>query len=51
MADMTLCNNSNCPRREECYRAQCTPSCDYQSYSVFVFDLETGRCGDFIKYW
>lgn len=51
MADITLCSNDNCPRRKECYRAQCTPNPQYQSYSLFIYDGKTGKCEDFVKYW
>jgi len=51
MADIAMCENSSCPNRKDCYRAQCTPNPKYQSYAQFEYDPETGRCGDFIKYW
>jgi hypothetical protein len=51
MADITLCENLNCPSRRDCYRVQCTPNPLWQSYALFVYDEETGKCEDFIQYW
>ena len=50
MADMTMCENENCPLRSDCYRVQCTPNPLWQSYSFYVYD-ETKGCEDYIQYW
>jgi predicted RNA-binding Zn-ribbon protein involved in translation (DUF1610 family) len=51
MADFTLCQNKNCPSKKDCYRYQCTPNPIYQSYSLFVYNEEAGKCEDFVQYW
>ena len=35
MADITMCQNSQCPLFDSCYRAQAKPSQYRQSYAVF----------------
>lgn len=47
--DITMCTSEHCPEKDNCYRANATPS-EYQSYSNFeyVCNEETGFI-EFIK--
>ena len=38
MADITMCDNTLCPLRDGCYRAQAKPS-DWQSYASFAYSV------------
>jgi len=50
MADITMCENQMCSKRDKCYRAMATPNEYRQSYSYFVpindcfipYDIEVG---------
>lgn len=46
MADITMCQNKDCPLKETCYRFKAIPSPYRQVYSDFKF--ENGKCKD---YW
>lgn len=46
MADITMCGNDNCTKREQCFRYTATPS-QWQSYAAFTQD-EYGKC---IHFW
>lgn len=35
MPDITMCNNSGCPKRENCYRFKAEPAPFYQAYAHF----------------
>lgn len=47
MPDLAMCMSKNCDRREECYRAQATPS-RYQTYSNFE---DICNEGNFEYFW
>lgn len=45
MPDIAMCRNSDCPRFDDCYRAQAMPS-EWQSYGEFTHDGKKG-CSHF----
>lgn len=45
--DFSMCNNDQCPAKDQCYRYKAKPS-DYQWYTTFQFDQDKG-CPDYIK--
>lgn len=47
MADISMCANGECPRRQNCYRAMAKPSA-WQSWIGFSPDA-SGECSSFIK--
>jgi len=47
MPDISMCNNSKCPLREDCYRFKAKPGY-YQTYADFEYDEEEG-CDYFMK--
>lgn len=44
MADITMCNNTECPLRMDCYRYRAKPNEYRQSYFVDVKPDENGNC-------
>lgn len=46
MPDITMCNGTDCPFKERCYRFTAKPS-DYQSY-FFDPPIKDGKCN---HYW
>lgn len=49
MADIAMCDNQNCKRRKECYRAKATPSA-WQSWAIFDDGCNGYGCDYFIQY-
>ncbi len=47
MPDISMCTNSTCLIRMDCYRFRAIP-CMYQSYSIFNPTNETPYCDSFI---
>jgi len=47
MADISMCLNKDCPKKEQCYRFTAPPDEPYQWYSEFKPD-ENGECEDFV---
>jgi len=45
MPDISMCNNSNCKLKEDCYRFTATPSHHRQSYARF--EPVKGECDHF----
>jgi len=45
--DIAMCQNKDCPSREECYRYEAIPD-QYQAYGLFLQE-ESGKCESFIK--
>ncbi len=54
MPDITMCDDTDCPRFKECYRAQAEPTPSWQSYfetsprkgtecAYFMLDTREGR--------
>lgn len=46
MADITMCQGTDCPLKENCYRFLATPSRDRQSYFVTP-PVKDGKCHEF----
>ncbi len=45
MADISMCEGTDCPLKENCYRYKATPCPIYQTYFVEVpYDHETNDC-------
>lgn len=44
MPDITMCDNSNCTFKEECYRFKAIPSRYYQAYFLGDVREEDGTC-------
>lgn len=47
-----MCNNDECPLKENCYRYKATPNAYYQAYQTFQPDLTyqtDPQCDYFIK--
>lgn len=42
MPDISMCKNSKCPLREDCYRFTAEPNPWRQAYSVFQFSVVDG---------
>lgn len=42
MADITMCNNANCPLSGNCYRKQAAPNKHWQSIQHFNFEVGIG---------
>lgn len=42
MPDIAMCNGTNCPLKETCYRFKAKP-CEYQTYFMTP-PLEDGKC-------
>jgi len=36
--DIAICQDKNCPKRENCFRFMAEPNPDYQSYGSFKWD-------------
>jgi hypothetical protein len=49
MPDITMCVNSTCPKREQCYRYMAEPGWR-QAFAMFTPD-EDGRCVHFLEIW
>lgn len=49
MADITMCNNEDCPLKMKCFRYRATPSPYWQPY--YVFDESTPVGEDCISRW
>jgi len=47
MADISMCSNKDCPKKERCYKFTATPNPYRQSYDYFKPD-ENGECKDFV---
>lgn len=47
MADITMCSNKECPKKEQCYRFTATPNPYRQGYMELKPD-ENGECKDFV---
>jgi hypothetical protein len=52
MADITMCDNTLCPLRDGCYRAQAKPS-DWQSYASYSCLITSSGiyCDNQIQYY
>ena len=50
MPDISMCNGTNCPLKEECYRHKATPS-DWQPYFMESPIKEDGTCDYFMEIW
>ena len=48
MPDISLCRNTNCPLRNNCYRFTAKPDEFRQAYGSFTYDYETKSCD---HYW
>lgn len=48
MPDISMCNNTTCPSKEECYRFKAIPN-NYQSYSNFKPEKNENKCEYFLK--
>jgi len=48
MADITMCQDGECPSASECHRYRAVPS-DNQSYQVFDIPPGAFECEDFIQ--
>jgi hypothetical protein len=55
MPDITLCTNTACVNRGQCYRFMALPTAEYQSFAVFTPNtnevVEPGRDVDCDWYW
>jgi len=48
MADITMCNDKECPKQQQCYRAQAPVTPHWQAYFVnSPRDKETNECKEF----
>ena len=45
MADISMCKNENCEKKETCYRYKAEPNENYQMYNEFKY-----ICVDFNRY-
>lgn len=43
MPDISMCNGTNCPSKDECYRFRAVPNEPWQSYFMTP-PIEDGRC-------
>ena len=52
MADITMCSNDRCPKRNTCYRQTATPNEYMQAVADFVYVLDEDS-GEFFcsHYW
>lgn len=48
MADISLCNNVDCPSRKYCRRATAKPSEVWQSYTNFSLEDDEDNCSYFL---
>jgi len=48
MADITMCQNEDCPSKEKCFRYTALPS-KHQSYAVFTVPEGKDKCEYFMK--
>lgn len=46
--DISMCRNEDCPSKEDCYRFKATPGF-WQSYMLFEFDKDKGKCDSYWK--
>lgn len=49
MPDISLCRNTNCPLRKNCYRFTAKPDEFIQSYSNFTYNAITQSCHHFMQ--
>jgi hypothetical protein len=50
MADITMCEGTNCPVKEMCYRFTAKPDELMQSYySKIPYDFEEGECSEYLE--
>lgn len=49
MADITMCQNHKCEKKEECYRYKAIPNPHYQSYAIFNCTKEN-EFEDYLRY-
>ena len=49
MPDISMCQNEDCPKKDQCHRYTATPSPMWQSYSDFTFEVvgEQAVCRNF----
>lgn len=47
MPDISMCNNTQCPSKEYCYRFTATPSLVWQSYGFFTLEQDEDKCDMF----
>lgn len=48
MADISMCSDSKCPLKNDCYRFRAIPSEFRQAYAGFTYDQEIKNCEN---YW
>ncbi len=48
MPDIAMCQNKECPSRNQCYRFRAVPTKGRQSYMAFD-PKEDGKCSDFVQ--
>lgn len=48
MADITMCNQPDCPRHQACYRYMARPSILWQSYFACDPREADGSCDEFL---
>mgnify|MGYP006992522728 CR=1 FL=1 len=46
--DITMCNDTDCPKKRSCYRSQAKPTPEWQSYFVASPRNKDGSC---VMYW
>lgn len=44
MPDISMCNGTDCPIKETCYRYTATPTPHWQAYSDFKFSEQLNVC-------
>jgi len=48
--DISMCNGTNCPLKEECYRHKAIPL-DWQAFFIESPIKEDGNCDYFMEIW
>lgn len=49
MPDISLCENEQCPSKDDCYRFKAIPDITYQAYDIFEPENGENKCEHFIK--